>query len=167
MAFTKIPPRVLSLNLSLPQGSVFDSEQEDYLKRLLLDIEKALEEVYEEGQKVASSDQNPQREVIDLDGKTGSLRIDLGLSQLSQGVPVAIYASSLGGTVSIAGFDNAYNWTMVHIVNRDPTNDIIVEQNAEISIAATTSLGENGAMTLMQVENAPVWVEINSYVSSA
>lgn len=167
MSFKRQPPLQFSTRLTNPPDGLFDKNQKRFLEASLRDIEKALENVYAESRKVVTSDGNPHREAISLDGKSGSVRVDLGKSQFSEGAHIMVYAEALGGNVSIAGFDNAYNWTTVHLLNRDGTNNIIVEQNAEISIEATTSLGKNGAMTLTQAANAPVWVRIGAYVSSA
>lgn len=167
MAFSKIPQKKINARLTNPPPGLFDADQRRYLEAFVRDTSRELESVYREARKPSTTDQNPQREVISLDGKSGSVRVDLKQSQHSSGVPVFVYASSLNGNVSLAGFDNAYNWTIVHVINRDATNNIIVEQNAEISIAATVSLGKNGTIQLTQVEYAPVWIQCGAYVSSA
>jgi len=167
VSFTKLPAQSFRVRLTNPPEGLFDEGQKRYFEKILRDTEKSLEQCYIEARRVATTDANPQREAISLDGKSGSVRVDLAQSQLSKGAPVVVYADALGGNVSIAGFDNAYCWTLVHLVNRDGTNNIIVEQNAEISIEATTSLGKNGAMTLMQAADTPVWVRTGAYVSSA
>jgi len=167
MAFERLPPQAFTVRLTNPPEDLFEEGQKNYLEKALRDMEKAVERCYTEARKVATTDSNPQREAISLDGKSGSIRVDLGQSQLSKGAPVVVYADALGGNVSIAGFDNAYTWTLVHLLNRDGTNNMIIEQNAEISIEATTSLGKNGTMTLMQATDAPVWVRAGAYVSSA
>lgn len=168
MPFTRIKPEQFTSKITLPDSLAFTSEQVEYIRKIVLDIEKQIEKCYRESRRVAAHDGNPQREVVNLDGASGTVRVDLVNSQLSHGIPVLVYAASLNGDVSIEGFDNAFNWTMVHVVNRDTTGNVIkIPQNAEVSVAATVSLGNNGSAGLIQVENAPVWVLTDQYVSSA
>lgn len=169
MAFEKISPQVLNVRVAEPPKGVFDEKQTAYLTNLVRDLERALANVYVEARRAATTDGNPTRNVVNLNGKSGSLAVDLKQSQLSHGVPVLVFADALAGNVTITTFNNSYNWTMVWVINEDPTNTITIQENSNILLdtGADEVLGQHDMISLVQVNNTPLWLQGSAHITNS
>jgi len=164
VAFEKIDRKEFTAKLPTVPPKLFDDNQSRYLEAFLKDLERSLERVYAEARRPATADGNPHREAVNLNGKSGNIRVDLKYSQLSLGAPVLIWADSLGGDVVIQGLDNAYVWTMVIVVNLDGANSVTVENNAEQELDSGTDkvLTQYDTISLVQVTNEPRWAQLST-----
>lgn len=169
MAFQKKPENKFTAKLEIPNPNDFEDNQIRYLQQLIRSVEKGFESVYREARRVLSTDENPARPLISLDGKTGNVNVDLGISQFSHGVPVLVLAESLSGNVTLTGFDNAYPYTLVYIVNRDASNTVTVQENAEclLDTGADITLNQNDVVSLIQINNAPLWLQASSAITNS
>lgn len=169
MAFEKIPQQVYTAKIVRPPAGLFEDEQRAFLINLIKDIEDLIQNVYVEARRAATTDGNPQRNVVNLNGASGSISVDLKQSQLSHGIPVLVFADALGGNVTITNFSNSYNWTMVWVINEDSSNTITIQENSNILLdtGADTVLNQHDMISLVQVNNAPLWLQGSSHITNA
>lgn len=169
MAFTKKPEPVFITKLEIPDRRAFHGFQLNYLYQLIRSIEQGFGSCFRESRRVLSPDGNPARILLSLNGKSGSFRVDLGVSQFALGSSVLILAESLTGNATITGIDNAYPYTSVFVVNRDGSNTLTVQHNSEIltDSGADITLNQNDVVSFMQINNGPLWLQTSTVITNA
>jgi len=169
MTFKQIPQNVYKAKLDVPTSDDFSKEQVSYLERIVKATEGAIEGVYREARRVLTPDNNPVRQVINVNGKSGSFRADVGISQIGGGVPLVVFADALGGAATITALDNAYLFTMVYVINGDAANTITIQNNSEIltGTGADVVLSQHEVISLIQVNNAPLWLQATANVTNS
>lgn len=168
MAFSRKPAQSFPVRLTTPTGDTFEAVPKRYMENLLKEIEGVFARLYGESRRVYAVDDNPARNIHLLDGKSGSISVDLGVSQYAHGTPVFIIANSLGGALTITSIDNAYQWTLVYIINLDASNDITISNGANIltETGANLTVSQNDIVSFTQVNNTPLWLQASTLVTN-
>jgi len=168
MAFSKKDAQVFPTRLTQPIEGTFEEVENRYMENLLRELEGQFSRLYTEARRVYSGDDNPIRNVHYLDGKSGSIVVDLGSSQFSAGVPVFIVATALGGALTITSIDNCYNWTMVTLINLDTTYDITISNgtNIKTETGANLTVSQNDVVSFTQVNNTPLWLQTSTLITN-